>query len=368
MNFRDYHFDQILRQFEVRSLPLDVFLSGYFRHHKAIGSKDRKFLSETVYERIRWKGLFQYLYKHRLDSSQFMYRDDDINPLDFLDKKEIPPHIRLSFPKRYYEALFQAYGREKSWEICLLCNTRAPTTLRVNPLKTSREALLSRWKDRYKISPCHRSPYGVVFSEKINFFSLLEFKKGLFEIQDEASQLIAFLVEAKPKEHILDYCAGAGGKTLAFAPSMQNKGQIYLHDIRSSALKEARKRLNRAGIQNIQFGISPALKKKMDWVLVDVPCSGSGTLRRNPDMKWKFSFDNLPNLVEEQKQIFASALEYLKPKGKIVYATCSIFPEENQEQAAYFQKTYDLKSINQFQSLPEKNGMDGFYGIVLQKL
>jgi len=356
MKFRNYHLNQIMQKFAAQRLPLDVFLSRYFRANTAIGSKDRKFLSETIYENIRWKGLFEYL------------KSDILKPFDFLDRTDIPTHIRVSFPEPYYHAIATAYGDEKAWDICLTSNSRAPTTIRANPLKTSRDALLERWQLLYKVTSCKRSPWGIHFSEKINFFALPEFKEGLFEIQDEASQLIARLVAAQPKSHVLDYCAGAGGKTLAFAPDMGNTGQIYLHDIRSFALKEARKRLNRAGIQNVQFGINPMLKKKMDWVLVDVPCSGSGTLRRNPDMKWRFNFENFPNLIREQREIFTEALEYLKPGGKIVYATCSIFPQENQEQAAYFQERFQLKALDQFQSLPEANGMDGFFGIVLQKL
>lgn len=355
MNFRQFHLHQILKKLESEPMPLDVFLSGYFRAHKAIGSKDRKFLSETIYEKIRWKGLFEYL------------QSDDLAPLDFLDREDIPLHIRLGFPETYYNMLAAAYGKEKAREICLASNTKAPTTIRVNALKTSREALLEKWKGLYNMKPCKNSPYGIVFPERINFYGLEEFKAGLFEVQDEASQLIASLVAAKQKDHVLDYCAGAGGKTLAFAPLMQNSGQIYLHDIRASALKEARKRLCRAGIQNVQFGLNPSQKRKMDWVLVDTPCSGSGTLRRNPDMKWKFNFNNLPALIEEQRQIFHDALQYVKPRGKIVYATCSIFPQENQEQAAYFQNTYALQPLDTFQSLPEIGGMDGFYGIVLQK-
>lgn len=356
MKFRNYHLNQIMERFEDQRLPLDVFLGRYFRAHTAIGSKDRKFLSETIYENIRWKGLFQYLNSALL------------NPSDFLHREDIPIHIRLSFPELYYQAIRTAYGNEKAWEICLISNSRAPTAVRANLLKTSRDALLDRWRPLYKVAACKHSLSGILFSEKINFFALPEFKEGFFEIQDEASQLIACLVAAEPKSQVLDYCAGAGGKTLAFAPGMRNTGQIYLHDIRSFALQEARKRLNRAGVQNVQFGIHPSMKKKMDWVLVDAPCSGSGTLRRNPDMKWRFNFENFPHLIREQREIFTEALEYVKPGGKIVYATCSIFPQENQEQAVYFQERFQLKALDQFQSLPEAGGMDGFFGIVLQKL
>jgi 16S rRNA C967 or C1407 C5-methylase (RsmB/RsmF family) len=165
---------------------------------------------------------------------------------------------------------------------------------------------------------------------------------------------------------VLDYCAGAGGKTLAFAHLLQQTGQIYLHDIRPAALQEARKRLNRAGVQNVQFSISPTLKGKMDWVIVDVPCSGTGTLRRNPDLKWKFETMDLEKLMGEQQAIFQEALSYLHPEGHIVYMTCSILPHENEHQIQYFQKTFDLEVVEIFQTLPLLNGMDGFFAAVLK--
>jgi len=189
---------------------------------------------------------------------------------------------------------------------------------------------------------------------------LPEFKAGFFEIQDEGSQLIANHVTASPGDHILDYCAGSGGKTLAFAPKMKNKGQIYLYDIRPYTLIEAKKRLKRAGIQNAQLLDDKKLKKRglhsrMDWVLLDVPCSGTGTLRRNPDMKWKLTPETFTRLVEEQRKIFDSAFKFLKPNGKIVYATCSVFPEENEEQIATFIEKYGLKLLHTpFLSFPKR--------------
>lgn len=234
--------------------------------------------------------------------------------------------------------------------------------------------MLSLWKGKYEVSPCQLAPHGIVFHKKINFFNLPEFKEGLFEVQDEGSQLVADLCRVEPGEQVLDYCSGSGGKTLAFAYRMQQKGQIFLHDIRDHILAEAKKRLKRAGIQNAQIieYESPKLKKlkkKMDWVLVDAPCSGTGTLRRNPDMKWKFSEEALRRLVGEQRMIFEKALSFLKPSGKIVYATCSILKEENEEQISHFLKTYPLElAADPFRSLPQKDSMDGFFGAVFKKL
>ena len=166
----------------------------------------------------------------------------------------------------------------------------------------------------------------------------------------------------------LGFLCGLRRKNVAFAPGMQGKGQIYLHDIRPKALAEARQRLKRAGIQNAQTVEDEKklklLKKKMDWVLVDAPCSGTGTLRRNPDMKWRFSEEGLKKLVGQQRMIFEKALSFLGPKGHIVYATCSVLAEENEEQTAHFQKTYGLKLVKEFKRLPTEGGMDGFYGAV----
>ncbi len=348
----------MISSFESQKAPLDVFLNHYFRAHKALGSKDRKYLSEIIYERIRWKSLVEYL-KADLDN---------FDPYAHISDSTIPPHIRFSCPEELYTLLINAFGSEKTQEFCLASNTRAPVTIRVNLLKISRDELFYRWKNLYPISLCEHSQTGIVFHERVNFWVLDEFKAGLFEVQDEASQLISSLLDAQPKQQVLDFCAGAGGKTLAFAPSMQNKGQIYLHDIRPLALQEARKRANRAGIQNVQFGLHDGLKEKMDRVLVDVPCSGTGTYRRNPDLKWKFSTTFLERLQQEQRVIFEEALTYLNPQGKIIYATCSILPQENMQQVLYFQEKFKLKMVHLFESFPAKDGMDGFFGAVLERL
>lgn len=358
MKFREFHLQRILTKFREQHYPMDVFLSNYFRKNKALGSKDRKYLSEILYEKIKWNSLLEYL---KWDQNSIF------NPLLYIHDTSIPEYIRFGMPEELYNLLLKRYSLEETQQFCLACNTKAPTTIRVNPLKISREDLFEKWKAHYSLSLCSYSPFGIVFHEKINFFALEEFKQGLFEIQDEASQLIANLVEPNPKDHIIDFCAGAGGKTLAFAPKTNHSGQIYLHDIRPHVLQEAKKRANRAGIQNIQFGIHPRLKGKMDWVLVDVPCSGSGTYRRNPDLKWKFSTSMLLRLVKEQRMIFQEALDYLCPHGNIVYATCSVLPQENEEQLAYFQEQFGLKIKKVFKTFPKEGQMDGFFGAVLKR-
>lgn len=369
--FRQHHVITLLNGYDAQNLPLDLFMRNYFKVHKAIGSKDRAFIAETSYAMVRWKGLLDHLcdseptWEKRLNAFS--------GPIFETAKRDetLPTHIRLSFPKILFDLIANTHGSKGAERICSISNQPAPTTVRVNTMKISRDELLRSWSDKYDVRPCPKSLSGIVFAKRINFFELPEFKQGLFEVQDEGSQLLADLVEAKPGDLVLDYCAGSGGKTLAFAHKMENKGQIYLHDIRKHALIDCKKRLRRAGIQNAQIVHADEeklkkLKKKMDWVLVDAPCTGTGTLRRNPDMKWKFDDGIVQRLRGQQRMIFEKALSFLKPGGKIVYATCSLLKEENSEQIAHFMKTYGLKLYGEpFESLPEEGGMDGFYGAVL---
>jgi 16S rRNA C967 or C1407 C5-methylase (RsmB/RsmF family) len=370
--FREQHIFSIFHSYESSTLPLDVFLRNYFREHKSIGSKDRRYIAETVYGIMRWRGLLDYLAKKPTSWETRYACYTHITPQEYAHKEEIPVHIRASFPKKFFQLIQESYGESKALTLCQISNTPAPTTIRANLLKTTRDALIDTWKNLYYVTPTLHASCGITFQRKINFFDTPEFKEGFFEVQDEGSQLVADLVKALPKQQVLDYCAGSGGKTLAFAPKMQNKGVIYLHDIRSHALEEAKKRLRRAGIQNAQL-LYPddknkaKLKGKMDWVLVDVPCSGTGTLRRNPDMKWKFDVARLEPLLQEQRMIFEEALEFLAPGGRIVYVTCSILPQENEQQIRFFEKKFQLTAeAPPFISLPSIGGMDGFFAAVLK--
>lgn len=369
-SFRDHHLLNILEEFSKKDIPLDAFLRNYFKNNKAVGSKDRKEICENLYKIIRWRGLIDFFCDTPITWEK---RLEKIKNLDikkcFLDTT-IPEHIRVSFPKNYFEKLKEALGEKKVIDFCLTSNETAPTTIRCNLLKTTRDELFEKLKENYDIEKCQKSPSGIVFNKKINFFETLEFKSGLFEIQDEGSQIVANLINPKPKDHVLDYCSGSGGKTLAFAHKLQKTGQIYLHDIRDYILLEAKKRFKRAGIENFQIKNTLELKKinkKMDWVILDVPCSGSGTLRRNPDMKWKFDLNDLNNLIDIQRKIFDEAIYYLKDDGKIVYITCSIFPDENENQINYFINKYKLKIDDKFSSFPEKGSHDGFFGCTLSR-
>lgn len=371
--FRDYHVLQILDGYENQSYPLDLFISHYFRENKSLGSKDRGAIAEVIYSMIRWQGLIDHLTEKPVNWEKRFRTYQTVSLKECQSNEDIPLHIRLSFPKILFDLMVSSLGIEKTIEICRVSNQAAPTFIRANAMKITRDALLARFNDLYNVRACKESEHGIVFIKKINLFGTPEFREGLFEVQDEGSQLLAALVKAEPGLQIMDYCAGSGGKTLAFAPLMKNKGQIFLHDIRTRALAESKIRLRRAGIQNAQVVEAEdekrlkKLKKKMDIVLVDAPCSGTGTMRRNPDMKWSFSADTVPRLVGQQRTIFEKALSFMHPKGKIIYATCSLLVHENEDQMKHFLNTYNLRVVGEpFKTLPTDGGMDGFFAVTFE--
>ena len=373
LSFPEHHLFQILKRFENQHLPIDLFLSHYFRAHRALGSKDRQLISESIYGMIRWCSLLDYLVGNKTSWEKRYAIFRWFQPNNYLYVNSIPLSVRVSAPSSLFSKLEEDHGQERAIQICQIFNTPAPVTIRINPLKTTREALLAYFQSHSGAFVCPVSPLGIQFKKRTPLMALSQYKEGLFDIQDEGSQIVASLVKVEPGDQVLDYCAGAGGKTLAFAHRMKNRGQIYLHDIRATILTEARRRLKRCGLQNFQF-LTPEhpqltyLKKKMNWVLVDVPCSGTGTLRRHPNQKWQFSLEGLDQLVAKQRVIFKQALEYLHPKGKIVYATCSILKAENEKQLERFLKLYNLKLISDpFISLPTFGGMDGFFAAVMER-
>ena len=371
--FREHHLLSCLQRYEEKKLPLDIVLREYLRMNKSVGSHGRQAIAEGVYGMMRWRGLLDHLSSKPPSWEKRWALFQTVKPGDHLEDSEIPLHIRCSCPKDFFTLLTSHFGEEKASELSRIINTPAPTTVRVNTLKITREALLEKWKNSaYKVSPCTCSSTGIIFQKKENFLGMAELKEGLFEGQDEGSQLVAELVKAEPGQQVMDFCAGSGGKTLAIASRLGHKGQIHLHDIRPHALDAARLRLKRAGVQNAQIHLNtstylPRLKKAMHWVLADVPCSGTGTLRRNPDMKWRFDRAALQQTLKQQRDIFQEALGFMRPDGRIVYATCSLLPEENEAQIEYFIRTHKLEVEGEcFKRLPTKGGMDGFFAAVLK--
>lgn len=369
--FCDLHIERFFARYKKGSTPLDLALSDYFRSHKALGSKDRKQIGDTVYGMVRWQSLLDWACPSTFSFTKRLefFRSDEFS---ILQKKSTTPLApKLGIPDWILDQFIQQYGEKKAQEIASILNTEAPLTIRANPLKITRDELFKRFEKTFPISLCKQSLFGIQFAKRTPVFSLPEFKEGLFEVQDEGSQLLAQEVLAKPGDSILDFCSGSGGKTLAFAHQMKGKGQIYLHDVRQALLFQAKKRLRRAGIQNAQF-LTPdhvqlkKIKGKCDWVLVDLPCSGTGTFRRNPDQKWRLTKEMLERLVIQQQNIVKEAFTYLKPGGHLVYATCSLFQEENERQIDFLLSTLPLTLTKKpLILLPERGGMDGFFAATL---
>ncbi|KAL8274083.1 hypothetical protein Esti_001925 [Eimeria stiedai] len=446
-SFRVRHLEQALQLYyappSTGHLPLDLFLRHYYKCNKSVGSHDKKFITEHIYQIVKWKGLLDHItpppaswssrirtyfvsdrcgHTHGcvLESPKFPHAGCLTQmtghcPLASAacetscrwklqaQNERLPPEIRTSFPTQLYRRIENSHGTAKAIKICNTLNEEAPTFLRVNPLQTTRDRLYTyllnkgklatRMRMQQKGSPyfdsmsssffhkamiicgsgiavekSQNSPYALVLPHRQRLSDMPEFQRGYFEIQDEASQLAALKVAAKPGDKVLDYCAGSGGKTLAFGPQMENKGKIYLHDVRHRMLQEAKKRLKRARITNYTLlpegsPVLPKLARSVDWVVCDVPCTGTGALRRSPELKWKYEDDKLMDFVALQRHIFCNALQYAKPKtGKIVYITCSILDEENVQQAKFFCQQHGMVLTEPpFHSLPTSHGMDGFF-------
>jgi 16S rRNA (cytosine967-C5)-methyltransferase len=381
LQFRDYHTISFLEQWwklpcdKLPSQPLDKALFFYFKENKAIGSKDRQEIAQNIYTLVRWRHKLKALLELEPQKSDIRWKDYLFKSRD-IDLTQPHPKLsaaqNVSFTQNLYDLFLSSLGETTAQEVALFSNQPAPVFLRVNTLKTSRSALLKELPETWQAQegPLEHS---IVLSKRVSLFQSSWFKEGLFEMQDLSSQQAANLVEPKVGDHVLDFCAGAGGKSLAIACKMQGKGQLYLHDVRPWALQEAKERLRRACVQNFQL-LEPEsphekkLKHKMDWVIVDAPCSGSGTLRRNPDMKEKITLQSLKELVSLQRTIFEKALSFVKDNGYIVYATCSLLKAENEDQKDHFLKTYPLVQVGCCLQLLPKPGLgDGFFAVVFQK-
>lgn len=368
--FQESHLYQILPCWENTSLPLDVFLRKYFLQHRSLGSKDRKILSEAIYSMVRWQDLLDAFFL-KTPSWQQRWSLWQKNPFQNRAYSSFPLSIQLGFPPFLFSLLEKTYGIEQAKSLCETLNSQAPLTIRVNPRKISRDAFFHTLKHSYAVQKCLYSPYGIHFAQRVPVSTWKEFHQGWFEIQDESSQRAALFVEAKPNESLLDFCAGSGGKSLVFSTSMKDRGLLLLYDIRSSCLLQAQKRLYRSSAKQFRLCSDSDLiswKNKVDTVVVDAPCSGSGTLRRNPDRKKSITPSFLQQQIPLQKNLFKEALTYVRPQGKIVYLTCSILSQENEEQVQSFLESFPIKLLQPPQKwLPEMQGGDGFFAAAFQK-
>ena len=288
-----------------------------------------------------------------------------------------------SLPRWLAKLWSEQLGAAGTHALAAALNQRAPLTVRANLLKNTRDELLATLRNEgSRVAPTRFSPWGVTFTGRTNVFALRAFKTGLFEVQDEGSQLVALACEARPGQVVVDACAGAGGKTLALASEMHNKGRLIACDRDGRRLDELRPRARRAGVHNWEARSVPEssnariadLRGSADVVLVDAPCSGLGALRRNPDARWRLDAEDVDSFPPRQREILHRYAELVRPSGRLVYATCSINRRENEEVRAAFLSAHSgfepaqvlpesvgLGNGAEVQLLPHVHGTDGFY-------
>lgn len=315
------------------------------------------------------------------------------NAVAFPDKEKDPIgyiSVYHSHPVWIVEKWRNEFGNINDVEsLCRANNTVPPLLIRANPLKTYREVLQKALLDEgYPSSPAVFSPFGLVVSKKEGIFRTEAFSKGLFEVQDEGSQLITLLAGAAPGELVIDTCAGNGGKTLFISGLMKNKGTVIASETNTTKLGNLMRRADRAGASNIRTVDIGGLQEyigKADCVFIDAPCSGMGVFRRNPDSKWRLDASDISELAEKQKEMLRDYSELVKPGGRLVYATCTISREENEEIVCGFleeNKDFCIVSPSMikpelfrrftteegfFRSLPHVHDMDGFFGAVMRR-
>lgn len=408
--------------------PADDTVARYCRSHKALGARDRTILADTVYSVLRKKNLYAWLVQthglNDVDSTRQMAMlafagAPDLLQQTFNDaeqtwrhaclaKTELPEACQHNLPNWLAECL-QAEFDDTFTPLHQALNSTAPLDLRVNILQAKRKAVLAALQTNgISAHATPYSPWGIRLQEKTALKKLAIYQQGAIEVQDEGSQLLAYLLGAKREEVVVDFCAGAGGKTLALGASMRNTGRLYALDTSAKRLEQLKPRLQRSGLTNV-YSIAitnendsrlNSLAGKIDRVLVDAPCSGLGTLRRNPDLKWRQNPASIEQYSQDQTAILSSAARLLKRGGRLVYATCSLLQAENQAVAHAFHQnhsnfsaleaadmlhglklaqggdvctpahTYNNQAIPEgryMQLLPHKHGCDGFFAAVWQK-
>ena len=343
--------------------PADAVVSRYFRDNRSLGPRERATLAETAYTVLRRKLFFDHLAPsgsgsrfRRLAILGFQapreFLDGALSPQEkawldgclAVDSKSLLDRHRHNLPDWLVQPLKDQLGDE-FWALADSLNDPAPLDLRVNALHDKRDDVrqeLQRAGIQARNTPY--SPWGLRLADKPPLTRLDAFIRGAIEVQDEGSQLLALLLEARRGEMVVDFCAGAGGKTLAIGAMMRNTGRLYAFDVSAHRLDALKPRLARSKLSNVH----PAaiaherderikrLAGKIDRVIVDAPCSGLGTLRRNPDLKWRQTPETVAEMTVKQAAILRSAARLLKPGGRLVYATCSLLPAENEDIARGF--------------------------------
>jgi 16S rRNA (cytosine967-C5)-methyltransferase len=393
--------------------PADAKLGAFFRQNRELGNKDRAFVAESVYGVLRRKSLLM----HLTDSEDprklllaLLLRVQgmslrDLEPSLSKQQKEWAQEIKAKsteglslaqqadIPEWLWQKLSTQYGEAEALTIARSMHQPANLDLRVNTIKASREEVMQRFQsESTDISLTPYSPIGLRMAQKMTISRHPYFTEGKIEVQDEGSQLLAHLVAPRRGEMVADFCAGAGGKTLAMGALMRNSGRLYAFDVSEKRLSNLGQRLKRSGLSNLHSQVivseqDPKLKRlqgKFDRVLVDAPCSGLGTLRRNPDLKWRQTERDISELTAKQTSILDRAARLVKANGRLVYATCSLLVDENEVIAQTFLAThpeFSLVPANQILAqqnialdtgeflklFPHVHQTDGFFAAVFEK-
>lgn len=425
-----------------KCLPADKIIDRFFRARRYIGSKDRAYIGELVYWILRHLALLRWYtqsetlqenaqtlvlaallsrQEYTLSELRVLCDGEKYSPrtitreelkiltgmstpysaktADPLPVQEIPPPARLNYPA-WLEGELRKSLKGEFEQALIALNAQAATDLRVNTLKTTRDALLAALRaEGFACEATPTSPVGIRLEKRAPIFTSPLFKAGHFEVQDEGSQMVATLVGAQAGMKVIDFCAGAGGKTLALAAQMHNKGRLLAWDNSEKRLKQMKERVKRAGVDNVQIhvlesehdGFIKRHKSSAQRVLVDAPCSGTGTWRRNPDLKWRFTQQDLQEVMRAQESILQSAARMVAVGGRLIYATCSILTCENEMQVEKFiknngnfkvvcaKKIWDNIStgdeimdaddavVSYLSVTPHQDGVDGFFAAVIER-
>jgi len=416
--------------------PADVIIDGYFRKRRYAGSSDRRAVNERVYKILRHRARLDWwiertglkitdVFRARLIAhltladklavdeiaTLFSGTNHTPEPLGDMETRlqenlygrpvnhaEMPRHVRFEYPAWMDKSLAAVWGDSIETELSAL-NQKAPVDVRVNTVKTTLEQVQKAFsKDYIEAGPTALSPLGLRLPGNPKLGGTEAFKKGWIEVQDEGSQLVSLLCGAAPGMHVADFCAGAGGKTLALAAMMTEKGKIRGRldacDVSRFRLDRMKPRLKRAGIKGVRLNSISA--KDCSWtasrlgqydrVLVDAPCTGTGAWRRDPTARWRFSPNDLADIIKTQQRILHNAAGLVKPGGRLIYVTCSLLIEENEHQTARFLEDHkDFKTIAMDQVWretigepppppapwlrlsPASTGTDGFFAAVFER-
>ena len=405
--------EEVLRDILRFTAPADVTLSRFFKDNPRFGGRERGVIAEAVYAVLRNKSFFTDFASggntpsmRRLallglaetagidaigglteDETHFLTRIKEV------DRSLLPGPIRANLPQWLFDKLVNQFGEAEALELAAVLNTPAPLDLRVNSIKAGRDEVMAKLAEApIAAEPMPYAPLGLRVLKKPALQNLPLFKEGAIEVQDEGSQVLSQIVGARRGEMVVDFCAGAGGKTLALGAMMRNTGRLYAFDVSEKRLSKLKPRMARSGLSNIQSVLIAherdvkvkRLAGKVDRVLVDAPCSGLGTLRRNPDVKWRQKPDAVAEMQEKQASILDGASRLVKGGGRLVYATCSLLNEENDFIVEQFLESHpdfelvpmnkvlaeqkiDLEMDKYLKLLPHKHQTDGFFAAVLER-